>query len=145
MQTFLPYPNFEESVEALDDRRLGKQRVEARQILRALEKRRTGEPGGWKNHPAVLMWEGHEDALKAYGDAAIREWVSRGFRNAMPLLLPGGASELPPWLGREEFHASHRANLLRKDPGWYGRFGWTEEPAEGYWWPTKEERGWTRR
>jgi hypothetical protein len=28
MQTFLPYPGFDESARALDDRRLGKQRVE---------------------------------------------------------------------------------------------------------------------
>ena len=36
MQTFLPYPDFAASAAALDDRRLGKQRVEALQVLRAL-------------------------------------------------------------------------------------------------------------
>jgi len=34
MQTFLPFPDFAESAKCLDNRRLGKQRVEAKQILR---------------------------------------------------------------------------------------------------------------
>ena len=35
MQTFLPYDNFEESASVLDWKRLGKQRVEAMQIVNA--------------------------------------------------------------------------------------------------------------
>jgi hypothetical protein len=42
---------------------------------------------------------------------------------------------LPPWFGRDEFHAAHRANLLRKDPEYYGQFGWTESPDMEYVWP----------
>lgn len=37
MQTFLPYPNFVESAKCLDDKRLGKQRVECLQILNVLQ------------------------------------------------------------------------------------------------------------
>ena len=37
MQTFLPYPSFTRSLACLDNKRLGKQRVEAKQILMALE------------------------------------------------------------------------------------------------------------
>ena len=47
MQTFLPYSSFDLTMECLDYRRLGKQRVEAFQILRALR----GETDGWTNHP----------------------------------------------------------------------------------------------
>ena len=36
MQTFLPYRGFTESARVLDTRRLGKQRVETIQVLRAL-------------------------------------------------------------------------------------------------------------
>ncbi|HMC68015.1 MAG TPA: pyrimidine dimer DNA glycosylase/endonuclease V, partial [Mycobacteriales bacterium] len=36
MQTFLPYSRFDASAAVLDDLRLGKQRVETLQILRAL-------------------------------------------------------------------------------------------------------------
>jgi len=35
MQTFLPYADFARCAEVLDPRRLGKQRVEALQIMRA--------------------------------------------------------------------------------------------------------------
>jgi len=42
---------------------------------------------------------------------------------------------LPLWLGNEELHASHRSNLLRKAPLWYGQFGWTEPDDLPYIWP----------
>jgi hypothetical protein len=140
MQTFLPYADFEKSARVLDYRRLGKQRVEARQIYNTLV-----YGGAWANHPAVLMWKGYEMALLLYGDCMIKEWVSRGYKNGMPLsyefwLFRAWTVEvnLPPWFGDERLHASHRANLLRKDPDYYGKYGWTEDPTMGYWWPTKE-------
>ena len=37
MQTFLPYPDFAESAKVLDNKRLGKQRVECLQIMKALK------------------------------------------------------------------------------------------------------------
>ena len=49
MQTFLPYEDFRESVRSLDDKRLGKQRVEAYQIISAL----TGRPRKMGNHIRV--------------------------------------------------------------------------------------------
>ena len=61
MQTFLPYPDDRASAADLDDRRLGKQRVETLQILRAL----TWRTYGWQNHPAVRMWRGFVPALVA--------------------------------------------------------------------------------
>lgn len=42
---------------------------------------------------------------------------------------------MPPWLGDSDFHASHRSNLLRKDPEYYGEFNWTESPDLEYVWP----------
>jgi hypothetical protein len=115
----------------LDRQRLGKQRVEARQILNTLL-----FGGGWANHPAVRMWRGFEAALVSYGDIIIHEWMRRGYRNSMPLLalyLP--ELEMPPWLGDPALHASHRSNLLRKAPEHYNRFGWTERPDLPYVWP----------
>jgi hypothetical protein len=44
----------------------------------------------------------------------------------------------PPWLGNEDFHRSHRSNLLRKYPEHYRQF-WPDEPDNlPYFWPTKE-------
>ena len=37
MQTFLPYKSFKKSAETLDYQRLGKQRVEAMQIINVIE------------------------------------------------------------------------------------------------------------
>lgn len=61
VQTFLPYPDFERSAAVLDPARLGKQRVETLQVLRALEL----PDYGWRNHPAVGMWRGRTPALVA--------------------------------------------------------------------------------
>ena len=132
MQTFLPYPDFQQSLAALDYKRLGKQRVEARQILDILR----GQQSGWASHPAVRMWRGYEDALVIYYNAALREWAARGYRNIILQPLPESpCAVMPPWLGREEFHASHRSKLLAKNPEHYARFGWPEGPGLPYVWP----------
>ena len=134
MQTFVPYPDMRRSAEVLDDRRLGKQRVEALQIIRAL----TYETYGWKHHPAVLMWKGYEEALGAYARAICEEWTNRGHADTCALTITtdltaagirtparteqqlGKADELPPWWGDDAVHRSHRSALLRKEPEHYG-------------------------
>lgn len=128
MQTFLPYPNMRKSLLVLDYRRLGKQRVECKQILNALNGGK-----GWRNHPAVKMWRDHEEALKHYANLAIETWINRGYRNNMPLYEVGEII-LPPWWGGK-IHATHRANLLRKYPAYYQQFGWEEDPSMEYHWP----------
>jgi len=135
MQTFLPLSSFAESARVLDEVRLGKQRVEAYQIVRSLD----GVTKGWRHHPAVKMWRGYEGALVRYGVAMCDEWLSRGradtVRDKLRLHARRGRMKLPPWFGDEAFHASHRSNLLRKDPDWYGQFGWAEGPELPYIWP----------
>jgi hypothetical protein len=129
MQTFLPYPDFKASLQALDYRRLGKQRVEAYQIIRAL---RYG--GGYSHHPAVKMWRGHLNALKLYYNYALDEWIRRGYKNKMEKMPIHGRIVLPPWFGDDKFHAAHRSNLLRKDQIYYGHCGWQEKPGLPYLW-----------
>ncbi|HVE64739.1 MAG TPA: MSMEG_6728 family protein [Mycobacteriales bacterium] len=140
MQTFLPYPDLRASCAVLDDRRLGKQRVETFQILRAL----TWPTYAWKNHPAVRMWRGFVPGLVRYGVENCREWTRRGYADAvLPQLLAwsGGAvpqdPDLPPWFGVEELHRSHRSALLRKDPAIYRPlFGPDEADDLPYFWPS---------
>ena len=142
MQTFLPYESFKKSASILDWRRLGKQRVEGMQIINAIEgkKRKDGKPyKGWLNHPATVMWRPYVNALKYYTDVMIKEWTSRGYNNNMELygvdeLVKDDMLTFPYWLGNEEFHSSHRANLLRKDYEYYSKFGWTENPDNPYVW-----------
>ena len=92
MQTFLPYADFARSAEVLDTRRLGKQRVEVIQIVRALT-----VPGyAWASHPAVLMWKGHEEALGRYGLAMCDQWLLRGFGDTCAATITGcGSSRWP--------------------------------------------------
>ena len=98
---------------------------------------------GWDHHPAKLMWEGHELSLLAYQKATCAEWVRRGYSDScweksLYLLEPHReelGSTPPPWLGDEEFHRSHRSNLLRKDASHY-RDLWPKLSDElPYLWP----------
>lgn len=130
MQTFLPYPSFIDSAEALDGRRLGKQRVETFQLLRAL----TVPDHGWRHHPAAKMWDGHLPALVSYGLVMTDAWIAQGRADTVRQKILAFAPEvdgqaqdaldLPPWLGDEAFHLAHRSNLVRKDADFYRpRFG----------------------
>jgi Pyrimidine dimer DNA glycosylase len=152
VQTFLPYPDFADSAAVLDSRRLGKQRAETIQVLRAL----TVSGYGWRNHPAAAMWAGYEEALVRYGLVVCQEWVRRGHvdASAATLLVDlqsntglsvvreqpdlAEAHELPPWLGDFEFHRSHQSALARKDPAHY-RPHFTDVPEEmPYVWPPSD-------
>ncbi len=132
MQTFLPYKSFRKSMKVLDWRRLGKQRVEAKQILNILLNRT--ETKGWRNHPITRMWDGYDNALKEYFNICVAEWIDRGYNNNMELETIRGSVEYPKWLGNNIFHSSHRANLLRKDFSHYAKFGWDENPSNPYVW-----------
>ena len=133
MQTFLPYPEFARSAAVLDQRRLGKQRVECIQVVRGL----VVEGYGWRHHPAVKMWRGYLEALGAYALACCHEWTAAGRADTCAGTISAhladhgigrvrsqeelaAAGELPPWLGDPDFHRSHQSSLVRKDPAFYG-------------------------
>ena len=147
MQTFLPYPDFRESLQALDNKRLGKQRVEAYQIISAItgRPRKDGKPyKGWVNHPCSVMWRDYVNALKLYYNDAIDVWKERGFKNTMEYEHIDGDFVLPEWLGNEEFHSSHRANLLRKDLPYYSAQGWQDNPEDPYLWMDENKQWYTQ-
>jgi hypothetical protein len=133
MQTFLPYADLEQSVQVLDYRRLGKQRVETFQVLNILLNRTPTK--GWRNHPVTRMWTGYEEALKLYQNYTIKEWMGRGYKNTMQLEeVDLQAVIMPPWFGEEEFHRSHKSNLLRKDYEYYSQY--FDDPSDlEYHWP----------
>lgn len=142
MQTFLPYANFVKSAQVLDNKRLGKQRVETLQILYAL----TGKSSRWINHPAVKMWKGYEEALRLYGIVICLEWRRRGFKDTclekISNVLDGPYNLrvllMPWWLASEDFHRAHKSNLLRKFPEHYSKY-WNDVPNDiSYMWPVTE-------
>lgn len=150
MQTFLPYANFAETAKVLDPKRLGKQRVETIQVVRAL----TRVKYGWRHHPAALMWRGYEEALGCYGLAIVDAWTELGFSDSCGATIRADLGEagvpeirsqvelaatdaLPPWLGDEALHRSHRSALVRKDPAYY-RVLFPDVPDDlEYVWPVR--------
>lgn len=130
MQTFLPYPAFAESARVLDSGRLGKQRVETMQILRAISFPICGR----QRCPVVGMWRGHVPALTAYGLAVTDTWWERGHADTVQPQIRESAPEvdgrsqeslaaeglLPPWVGAPAVHEGHRSRLMAKDAAFYG-------------------------
>jgi hypothetical protein len=133
MQTFLPFKSFEESAKALDNKRLNKQVLEGYQILKVLN---NPDPrAGWRNHPAVKMWRGHEKSLYRYVMSMVKIANQRGIKtdknveNLTALrnkTISDWGSGLPKWYSNEaelnRLTESHRANLYRKDPEFYMDF-----------------------
>lgn len=129
MQVFMPFGLNRNSMNCLDNKRLGKQRVECLQILNALQ----GKSKGWRHHPATLMFYGAEEALKIMGDWAIAEWIRRGYTNNMEPFSHhpvGIMASVPPefwpeWWCEEDLAErvieSHKLNLLKKDYNHYYR------------------------
>ena len=141
MQTFLPYADFRKSAECLDRQRLGKQRVEAWQIIRALR----GETKGWVNHPATKMWRGYEMALAMYGLVVCDVWRWRGYKDSLrdkfaEIVASGELINypLPDWIGDEAFHLSHQSKLLSKLPSHYQQYFAGVPDNLDYVWPVKE-------
>jgi hypothetical protein len=152
VQTFVPYADFAATARVLDTKRLGKQRVEVIQIVRALT-----VPGyAWASHPAVLMWKGHEEALGRYGLAICDEWVARGFGDTCAAtiradLAAAGVTQLrdlgtlaqegalPGWLEDEAVLRSHRSALVRKEPAHYAALFPGVPTDLPYVWPVRSE------
>ena len=146
MQTFLMYksskenPNYAEIVKTLnktivrlDYKRLGKQRVEAMQIIDIHEGRSSSS--AWVNHPAVKMWKDNIECLKLYHNLCINEWMNRGYKNTMIKYdIDENKVSLPDWLTKE-FIDSHRSNLLRKYFSYYKQFNWNVPDNLPYVWP----------
>lgn len=160
---FIIVPDIYLTAQILDQQRLGKQRVEAYQIINALEEYdSTGViTNGWKDHPALKSWIGYTNHLKVYFNIIVREWIRRGFQNNMQLypidetpynIVPCGfengcitydASKFniysfPFWVSFYPFYMSHQASLCRKNPKYY-KFMLRDELKPflnfGYLWP----------
>lgn len=114
MQTFLPFVDFQHSAESLDKKRAWKQVVEASQILDILDGTLSAK---WQNHPAVLMWVGHQNYLTYYYNIFWMHCVKYHNIQARKLQLRSfhnGLENRPIWLGNPTFHQSHRDRLAQK-------------------------------
>lgn len=151
MQTFITSTNSNqlkacaETFNMLDSPRLGKQRVEVKQLL----------AGQFPNHPASKMWREHEHALVAYGIICCKAWIKRGhadsligeFRDRRTMLLDDGFPLVWPWwFGHPGMVRTHQTKLFYK-----GSPKWVQQHAESaprhrpmqlpYLWPHPTEEG----
>ncbi len=152
MQTFLPYPDFKQTVKSLDKKRLFKQLVEAKQILCILkvgdipeqwkQTKSYSNPRSWKNHPAVQMWVGYEECLREYYNTVLTECLGRLIKTVQQRLVCSENIIKPWWLGDENYHRAMRARLIEKDYSHYFAnfkedFGFNNSE---YFWPVNETR-----
>lgn len=150
VNTFMLSSDYRVTAKLLDRKRLGKQRVEAKQIIDALSSMyilqgnewiSNPNPKGWINHPCSKMWMGYVPSLMVYFNIITQEWVDRGYKNNMEfykLDLPRVEIQ-PPWTYWKEVHYSHMASLMRKDTRLY--YDKLTYPyiynLYGYLWPNK--------
>jgi hypothetical protein len=126
----------------LDYRRLGKQRVEAYQIINIISGNTGGKTQKFGNHPAVMMWTDYVEALKLYCNCMIIEWIHRGYQNNMILYdVDPQKVEIPWFVNYQPFILSHIASLLRKDETFYSRVFVLRDDEKifldhGYIWPS---------
>lgn len=117
MQVFLPFPDIKKSIQTLDKIRLWKQVLEAHQLISVIE----GKKQGYRNHPCTKMYSKYPEFLKAYYNTALAEWVLIGRTNYKPIEIKEVV--YPEWYGDDDFHKSHRSNLLRKAVDDYNGIG----------------------
>lgn len=157
MQTFLPFNSPAKCAEVLDNKRLNKQILECYQILKVI----STNGKAWRNHPAVLMWEGAENELWDYTMAMVQEAEKRGIKttnnvanlNALQSQFQSNwGNGVPAFKKNAEFKnrtlITHRVNLYRKDPYAYGVFSNSLNSQYNkpccdkcqYFWPTHKEK-----
>lgn len=140
MQTFLPYTDFTKSARVLDSKRLNKQIVEAYQLL-------TSKLSNL-NHPAYLMWEHSKNTLKDYTLEFCKEYTLRFnrthkvYENIIDLEFSDESLCFlnDPKYDIDLFTLTHRVNLVRKDPDFYGckfkeLLADIDKYPKGYYWP----------
>lgn len=123
MTTYVPYPSWTSSAEALDDFRLDVALRDALALVYALAYRPPNVV------VAELHWEKHGGALVQYAraldetrrrrrgtetDRMIRDWL-----NIAMNAFPHETWLEPPWFGDGSFHAAERDRLRAEDPGRY--------------------------
>ena len=117
MQIFLVGTIFETAV-SLDKRRLNKQIIETKQILKAI----FGESSYWKNHPVSKMYSKHTDWLKLY--VACLEKFRDGYLDDARIISENAEEIRPLFTFDHAFIENMKRRLYTKDPNHYSQ--WAE-------------------
>ena len=154
-------------INLLDNKRLGKQRLEAKAIIDILEYYDENDEmpanTAWTNHPATMMWVGHTNALKVYFNYVLHFWEKRGFKNnyeyydieredveiikcifednVATFEKKANKDTFPIWFCFPPFYLAQRAALIMKDRDYYEEKLRTPELKpyflKGYLWPSE--------
>lgn len=127
MQTFLPFPSFKDSIKVIDNKRLWKQYLEAKQLISIIERKEYNEANniiekiGYVNHPAVKMWIKHCNALKLYCNYCLIEHCNRKHEKVdkEKLYRLKEKAIFPWWIGNKFFHLTHKSRMLHKNLEFY--------------------------
>lgn len=162
---FIIVPNIQLTADMMDKKRIGKQRIEVKQIIDILEeidKNGSSKSKSRVSHPAIKSWIGYTNHLKVYFNIIVRKWISYGFKNnyelydiderpynIVPCIFDGKTASydiskfnqysFPFWVSFPPFYMSHQASLCRKDPLHYrGLLRDELKPFlnNGYFWPS---------
>lgn len=118
MQIFLPYIDIIDVAKCLDKRRLHKQIVECKQIIKAI----TGESEAWKNHPIVKMYSNDLEFVKMYLGVLEEYWKNNGEATKNLVMLNEAARIKLPNFINNEYLATMKGRLYVKDPIHYADF-----------------------
>jgi hypothetical protein len=128
VNTFMLSSDYKITAKLLDRQRLGKQRVEAKQIIEAIASLYIHDgskwvpnpnPSKWMHHPATRMWLGYATNLMVYFNVITQEWIERGYKNNLLFYTDNLSYIQPPWTYWKQVHYSHMASLMRKDVQYY--------------------------
>jgi hypothetical protein len=154
IQTWLPLPNFTDSIATLRTEELGLQRYHVLEIMEHFHtpenSQMPADYDDWHNldgHPIVGMWTGYELQLVEYGLEVCEEWSRRRgkadpFHQKLSYHLDWAMTEeavmaKPNWFGDVDFHLSHQAALLKKDRKHYSRY-FLADGARNIVWPVSD-------
>lgn len=131
MQTFILSPDALSyfPYQDLDRLRLGKQRVEAKQILIANlhleDPDKTPFYDRVRKHPVARAWNGFSHSLAVYGLAICSVWLSRGYKDTTHIFFKEvtqscvNVSSASPWWIKPQVVKFYRALLYAKAPKLY--------------------------
>lgn len=137
INTWLPFPSFQDSTSCLSNEHLELQRLNILEIMEefhSIPEEDSQLPGDYDTHdldghPVLDMWKGYEIQLTELGLMTCDEWSKR-HNMTDPIYQrilnhQGWATtedadfSLPNWFGEIDFHLSHQAELLRRDHDHY--------------------------
>lgn len=121
-----------ETAQALDEKRLRKQIIECRQILDALN----GKTKAWRNHPAVVQYEGYKPYLMNYLDCL--QLFAKGELEQAKDISDVTDRWFKPLFHTEPYFDSMKRRLYTKDPVHYAQWADLGTSDVNWYWSEEE-------